>query len=72
MMYQIFSIVLSAIFLLLVFGALWYVILPVLAVMLLISAIGNFWLKMKKKPHKKKAQQIRAHDVIDVDFKEIS
>lgn len=73
MIYQIFSIILSALFLLFMFWALWYVAIPLLAVAVLISALGVFVQKIKKKANRNKRDHrpIHAHDVIDVDFKEV-
>lgn len=74
MIYQLFSIVLSALFLMFMFLALWYVAIPLLAVAILVSALGVFFKKIKQKTkmHRARHQPIRANDVIDVDFKEIS
>ena len=73
MIYQLFSIVLSALFLMFMFWALWYIAVPLLAVAVLISAIGRFKQKIKAKVTRHHAQHrpIHANDVIDVDFKEV-
>jgi len=73
MIYQIFSIVLSALFLMFMFLALWYVALPLLAVAVLLSALGRLKGQIKSKVHKHCThhQPIHANDVIDVDFKEV-
>ena len=74
MIYQLFSIILSALFLMFMFWALWYVAIPLLAVAVVLSALGKLRGKIKNKVHKKHAhsQPIRAHDVIDVEFKEVT
>lgn len=73
MIYQIFSIILSALFLMFMFWALWYIALPLLAVAVLISALGRLKQKIKAKMTRPHTQHrpIRANDVIDVDFKEV-
>ena len=73
MIYQLFSIVLSALFLMFMFLALWYIAIPLLAVAILVSAFGVFFKKIKQKTKARRArhQPIHANDVIDVDFKEI-
>ena len=74
MIYQLFSIILSALFLMFMFWALWYVAIPLLAVAVVVSALGRLHGEIKNKVHKKhtRSQPIRAHDVIDVDFKEVT
>jgi len=73
MIYQLFSLVLSALFLLFMFWALWYIAIPLLAVAVLISALGVFMKKVKIRTrlHRKARRPIRPNDVIDVEFKEI-
>ena len=73
MIYQLFSIVLSALFLLFMFWTLWYIAIPLLAIAVLISALGVLIQKIKKKTgrHRKNHRPIQAHDVIDVDFREV-
>ena len=73
MIYQLFSIILSALFLLFMFWALWYIAIPLLAVAVLISAIGRLKQKIKTKTahHHAQHRPIHANDVIDVDFKEV-
>ena len=72
MIYQAFSIFLSALFLLFMFWALWYIAIPLLAVAVLVSAIGVFMKKIEIKTKKHQTHRpIRANDVIDVDFKEV-
>ena len=55
------------------FWALWYIAIPLLAVMVLISALGRLKGRVKHtfKKHHVHTQPIRANDVIDVDFKEV-
>ena len=73
MIYQIFSIILSALFLMFMFWALWYIALPLLALAVVLSAFGRLKGHIKRKVHKHRThhQPIHAHDVIDVDFKEV-
>ena len=73
MIYQIFSIVLSALFLMCMFWALWYIAIPLLVLVVLLSALGRLKGHIKNKFHKHRTrhQPIRANDVIDVDFKEV-
>ena len=73
MIYQIFSIILSALFLMCVFLAVWYIAIPLLVVAIVLSAIGAFLKKVKGKAIKRQQRHrpIHAHDVIDVDFKEV-
>ena len=73
MIYQLFSLVLSALFLLFMFWALWYIALPLLAVAVIVSAIGVLAKKIKRKTtaHQARHRPIHADDVIDVDFKEV-
>ncbi|MBO7484108.1 MAG: hypothetical protein J6T55_03200 [Alphaproteobacteria bacterium] len=73
MIYQIFSIILSALFLMFMFWALWYIAIPLLAVAVLLAALGQLKGHIKHKIHKHRThhQPIRANDVIDVDFKEV-
>ena len=73
MIYQLFSIFLSALFLMFVFLALWYVAIPLLVIAVLVSAFGRFHAHIKTKIRKHRApyQPIHANDVIDVDFKEV-
>ena len=73
MIYQIFSIILSALFLLFMFWALWYVAIPLLAIAVLLSALGRLkgHIKVKINKHRTHHQPIHANDVIDVDFKEV-
>ena len=73
MIYQIFSIILTALFLMFVFWALWYIAIPLLIVAIIFSAFGRLHGNIKAKIHKKHPhnQPICANDVIDVDFKEI-
>ncbi len=74
MIYQIFSIALSALFLMFMFLALWYVAIPILIIAVLLSALGRLKGKIKTRVHKHhtRHQPIHAHDVIDVDFKEVN
>ena len=73
MIYQIFSIILSALFLMFMFWALWYIAIPLLVVAVLLSALGRLKGHIKHKVHKHRTrhQPIHANDVIDVDFKEV-
>ena len=73
MIYQIFSIILSALFLMFMFWALWYIAIPLLAIAVLLSALGRLKGRVKNHFHKRRVQRrpIRANDVIDVDFKEV-
>ena len=73
MIYQIFSIILSALFLMFMFLALWYVAIPLLVLAVVISALGVFFknIKLKTTHPATKHRPIHAHDVIDVDFKEV-
>ena len=73
MIYQIFSIILSALFLIFMFWALWYIAIPLLIVAVLLSALGRLKGHIKTQVHKHRArrQPIHANDVIDVDFKEV-
>ena len=73
MIYQIFSIVLSALFLMFMFWALWYIAIPLLIVAVLLSAFGAFFkkIKLKTRTHHARHRSIHAHDIIDVDFKEV-
>ncbi|MGN0919197.1 MAG: hypothetical protein ACI4OR_00325 [Alphaproteobacteria bacterium] len=73
MIYQLFSLVLSALFLLFMFWSLWYVVIPLLAVAVLLMALWRLKTHVKAEVHKRKArrQPIKANDVIDVDFKEV-
>ena len=73
MIYQIFSIILSALFLMFMFLTLWYIAIPLLEVAVLVSALGAFYkkLKQKNKKHHNCHRPIQANDVIDVDFKEV-
>ena len=73
MIYQLFSIILSALFLLFMFWALWYIAIPLLAVAVLISALGVFMKKVKIRTdlHRKARRPIKPNDVIDVEFKEV-
>lgn len=73
MIYQIFSIVLSALFLMFMFWALWYIAIPLLVVAVLLSALGRLkgQIKTKVRKHRVRHQPIHANDVIDVDFKEV-
>ena len=72
-MYQIFSLVLSALFLMFMFLTLWYVAIPLLVVAVLLSALGRLKGRVQKHLHKRQAKRrpIHANDVIDVDFKEV-
>lgn len=73
MIYQLFSIVLSALFLMCMFWALWYIAIPLLVVAVLLSALGRLKGHIKTQVHKhhRRHQPIHANDVIDVDFKEV-
>ena len=73
MIYQIFSIVLSALFLMFMFWALWYVAIPLLVIAIVLGALGQLKGRVQKHLHKRQAHHrpIRANDVIDVDFKEV-
>ena len=73
MIYQLFSIVLSALFLMFMFWTLWYVAIPLLVVAVLLSALGRIkgHIKSKVHTHRQRRQPIHANDVIDVDFKEV-
>jgi len=73
MIYQLFSIILTALFLMFMFWALWYVAIPLLVVAVLLSALGRLKGHIKHKVHKHRTrhQPIRANDIIDVDFKEV-
>lgn len=73
MMYQLFSIILSALFLMFMFLALWYVAIPLLVVAVLLGALGRLkgHIKMRVHQHRTRHQPIHANDVIDVDFKEV-
>ena len=73
MIYQLFSIILSALFLMFMFWALWYIAIPLLVVAVLLSALGRIKGHIKTKIHKRRTPQhpIHANDVIDVDFKEV-
>ena len=73
MIYQLFSIILSALFLMFMFWTLWYVAIPLLVVAVLLSTVGRLKGHIKTQVHKRRArhQPIHAHDVIDVDFKEV-
>ena len=73
MIYQFFSIVLSALFLLFMFWTLWYVALPLLALAVVLAALGRLKGRIKSQFHKHRVRRrpIHAHDVIDVDFKEV-
>ncbi len=74
MIQRIFSIIVSALFLMGMFWILWYVAVPLLAVIVIVSAFGLFVQKIKQKTIRQKVQHhpIRAHDIIDVDFKEVN
>jgi len=74
MIYQLFSIVLSALFLLFMFWALWYIAVPLLAIAVLLAALGRLKGRIKTRIHRHRTrhQPIHAHDVIDVDFKEVN
>ncbi len=72
MIYQLFSIILSAFFLLFMFWALWYIAIPLLAIAVLVSAVGVFMKKIKTKAVHKRHRPIQANDIIDVDFKEVN
>jgi len=73
MIYQIFSIILSALFLMFMFLTLWYIAIPLLAVVVLVSALRRLRGRIKNHLHKRRTQRrpIHANDVIDVDFKEV-
>ena len=73
MIYQIFSIILSALFLMFMFFTLWYVAIPLLVIAILLGALGRIKGHVKNHFHKRRMQQrpIHANDVIDVDFKEV-
>ena len=73
MIYQLFSLILSALFLLFMFWALWYVAVPLLAVAVLLMAIGRLKGHLTSKIHKHQTRRrpIHANDIIDVDFKEV-
>lgn len=73
MIYQIFSIVLSAVFLMCMFWALWYIAIPLLAIMILMSTFNVFVKKIKRTIRKRQTiHSIHANDIIDVDFKEVN
>lgn len=73
MIYQLFSLILSALFLMCMFLALWYIAIPLLAVAVLLSALGRLKGRIRVKVNKHRAHHrpIRANDIIDVDFKEV-
>ena len=73
MIYQIFSIILSALFLMFMFWALWYVAIPLLVIAVLLGALGRLKGHVKTRIHKHRAhhQPIHANDVIDVEYEEI-
>lgn len=73
MIYQLFSIILSALFLMFMFLALWYIAIPLLVIAVILSAIGRIKGKIifHHKKHAQKKRPIQANDVIDVDFKEV-
>ena len=73
MIYQLFSIILSALFLMFMFWALWYIAIPLLIVAVLLGALGQLKGRIKTRLHKRHAhhQPIHANDVIDVDFREV-
>ena len=73
MIYQIFSIVLSALFLMCMFWALWYVAIPLLVIAVVFGALGRLKGRVQRHIHGRRArrQPIRANDIIDVDFKEV-
>ena len=73
MIYQLFSIVLSALFLMFMFLALWYVAIPLLVIAVVLGALGRLKGRVKNHVYKRCTQQrpIHANDVIDVDFKEV-
>ena len=73
MIYQIFSIILSALFLLFVFWALWYIAIPLFIIAVLFSAFGVFIqkIKLKSKTSPSGRRTIKPNDVIDVDFQEV-
>ena len=73
MIYQIFSIILSALFLMFMFLALWYVAIPLLVIAVVFGALGQLKGRIQKHIHKHRTKQrpIRPNDVIDVDFKEV-
>ena len=74
MIYQLFSIVLSALFLMFMFWALWYIAVPLLVVAVLLAALGRLKGQIKRQVHQRRQRHrpIKAHDVIDVDFKEVN
>ena len=73
MIYQLFSIILSALFLMCMFWALWYIALPLLALAVVLSALGRLkgHIKARVHRHHQHHRPIHANDVIDVDFKEV-
>ena len=73
MIYQLFSIILSALFLIFMFWMLWYIAIPLLVVAVLLSGLGRIKYRIKEKVHirHRRRQPIHANDVIDVDFKEV-
>ena len=73
MIYQIFSIILSALFLMCMFWALWYIAIPLLIIVVLLSALGHLkgHIQTHLYKHKIRRRPIKPNDVIDVDFKEI-
>ena len=73
MIEKFFTLVLSALFLMGMFWILWYVAVPLLAVIVVVSAAGVLIQKLNRKTFSKKShcRSIHADDVIDVDFKEI-
>lgn len=73
MIYQLFSIILSALFLMCMFWALWYIAIPLLVVAVVLSALGRLKGHIKTRIHKHRTrhQPIHANDIIDVDFKEV-
>ena len=73
MIYQLFSIILSALFLMFMFLALWYVAIPLLVIAVVLAALGRLRGRIQTHFHKRQAHRrpIHANDVIDVDFKEV-
>ena len=73
MIYQFFYIILSALFLMFMFLSLWYVSIPLLVIAVVLAALGRLRGRIQTHFHKRQARHrpIHAHDVIDVDFKEV-
>ncbi len=74
MIYQLFSIILSALFLMFMFLTLWYVAIPILIIAVLLGALRRLkgHIRTRVRKHRTRHHPIHAHDVIDVDFKEVN